>query len=355
MKLSDFDYEYPKELVAQHPLAKRDASRMMILDRKTGSMRDEMVCNLPSELKEGDLLVLNDSRVAPARIFGRGIKGMPIELLVVEPEPGMRNVWRCLIKRAKRLRRGDTFFFGMQARATVRGRSELYLLVEFRDNTLELAIKHHGVPPLPPYINRDGFEAYSNEDRERYQTIYADKAGSAAAPTAGLHLSQELLEKIEGQGVGVSRVTLHVGIDTFAPMRIDDTSDHRMHGERIEIPGETATAIARTKNKGGRVIAVGTTTTRVLESACVDGAPGNHHEWDGGSISAGSWTTNLFIEPGFKFKAVDALLTNFHQPKSTLILMVSAFATRDLIFKSYQKAIDEKYRLFSYGDCMLIT
>ena len=355
MKLSDFDYEYPKELVAQHPLANRDASRMMIIDRASGSTRDAMVSDLPSKLREGDLLIINDSRVAPARIFGRGIKGMPIELLVIEPAPGSKDVWRCLIKRAKRMRKGDTFFFGMQAKATVRGRDETYLLVEFRDNALDLAIKHHGVPPLPPYIDRDGFEAYSNEDRERYQTVYADKTGSAAAPTAGLHLNQNLLEKIRDRGVGISHVTLHVGIDTFAPMRVDETSDHQMHGERIEVPDETATAIARTKNEGGRIIAVGTTTTRVLESACVDGAPGNRHEWNGGFISSGSWTTNLFIEPGFKFKAVDTLLTNFHQPKSTLILMVSAFATRELIFKSYQKAIEEKYRLFSYGDCMLIV
>ncbi len=355
MKLSDFNYEYPKELVAQHPLEKRDASRMMVLDRASGSTRDAMVTDLPGELREGDLLIINDSRVAPARIFGRGIKGMPIELLVIEPVPGERDVWRCLIKRAKRMRKGDTFFFGMQAKATVRGRDEPYLLVEFRENTLDLAIEHHGVPPLPPYINRDGFEAYSSEDRERYQTIYANKAGSAAAPTAGLHLNETLLEKVEARGISISRVTLHVGIDTFAPMRVDETSDHQMHGERIEIPDETATAIARTKNAGGRVIAVGTTTTRVLESASLDNAPSDRHEWEGGFIASGSWTTNLFIEPGFKFKTVDAMLTNFHQPKSSLILMVSAFASRDLIFKSYQKAIESKYRLFSYGDCMLIT
>jgi len=354
MKLSDFNYEYPRELVAQHPLKERDASRMMILDRTSVSTRDSMVTDLPGELREGDLLVINDSRVAPSRIFGRGIKGMPIELLVIEPAPQGNDVWRCLIKRAKRMRRGDTFFFGMQAKATVVGRDDNYLLVEFRENTLDLAIKHHGVPPLPPYIDREGFNSYTEEDRDRYQTVYADKTGSAAAPTAGLHLSKELLLKVEERGVGVERVTLHVGIDTFAPMRVDETSDHRMHGEQIEISDRTATAIARTKNSGRRVIAVGTTTTRVLESASVDNAPGDRHEWDGGFITSGSWTTNLFIEPGFQFKTVDAMLTNFHQPKSTLILMVSAFANRDLIFKSYQKAIEAKYRLFSYGDCMLI-
>ncbi len=364
MNLADFDYEYPKGQVAQRPLARRDASRMMVFDRCSGGIRHSFVTSLPEFLKAGDLVVVNDSKVAPARIFGRRGTGEALEVLVIEPaEPGRRGpagqeTWRCLLKKAKRIRDGEKFFFGMQATATARGRDGIFLLLEFAPGALSLAMKHHGAPPLPPYIEREGLAAYTEEDRNRYQTVYAKRAGSAAAPTAGLHLSEELLSKIGEAGAKVAHVTLHVGIDTFAPVRAESLSEHRMHGERYEIPQGTADEIASARLRGSRVIAVGTTTTRALESAAL--APGA----DGAApVPAGAGVTTLFITPGFEFRVTDALLTNFHQPRSTLLMMVSAFATapgapplsgRDAILSAYAEAIREGYRLFSYGDCMLI-
>ncbi|HPQ80343.1 MAG TPA: tRNA preQ1(34) S-adenosylmethionine ribosyltransferase-isomerase QueA [bacterium] len=354
MNLSDFDYEYPKELIAQRPLERRDASRMMVIDRFSRSRRHSSIDRLPDELVEGDLLVVNDSKVVPARIFGTRCTGEKLEVLVVEPHdapqaanPPKPSIWRCLLKKAKRIRGGEKFHFGMQSTATVRGRHGIFLLLEFEPGALELAMHHHGVPPLPPYIERDGHAAYTEEDRERYQTVYAKNPGSAAAPTAGLHLSDELVERIEKRGIGIAHLTLHVGIDTFAPVRAESILEHRMHGERYSISGEAADAVIRAKKEGRRVIAVGTTTTRALESAALKGG--------GGRVAAGSSTTELFIKPGFEFRAVDAMLTNFHQPRSTLLVLVSAFAGREFILESYAEAVREGYRLFSYGDCMLIT
>jgi S-adenosylmethionine:tRNA ribosyltransferase-isomerase len=347
MKLSDFSYEYPKELIAQHPLKDRDSSRMMVLNRSQDSLEHSKISNIVDFLNEGDLLIVNDSKVVPARLFGRRRNGEEIELLVVEPKQGMTNTWRCLLKKAKRINKNEKFFFGMQATAKSLGRDDIYLLMEFKGNSLDLAMKHHGVPPLPPYIEREGFEAYSNEDRQRYQTVYANRAGSAAAPTAGLHFGENLMERIESAGIEIQRVTLHVGIDTFAPVRVDDIKDHRMHGEKVEISEDVAKSISNAKAEGRRIIAVGTTTTRALESAAINA---NEH----GSLKPGKWTTDIFITPGFEFKLVNAMVTNFHQPRSTLLMMVSAFAGRDFILKSYGEAISERYRLFSYGDCMLI-
>ncbi len=344
MKLTDFNYEYPKELIAQHPLKERDASRMMVIDRAKASFIHSRISDITTFLKEGDLLVVNNSKVVPARLFGKRGNGEEIELLIIEPAQGMPSVWRCLLKKAKRIKKNEKFFFGMQATAKALGRDDIYLLMEFKGKSLNLAMEHHGVPPLPPYIEREGFEAYSNEDRERYQTIYADRAGSAAAPTAGLHFSDDLMKQIEKTGVEIKDVTLHVGIDTFAPVRVDDIDDHEMHGEHVEISDGTANSINQARTEGRRIIAVGTTTTRTLESA-VD---------DSGKIKHGKWTTDLFITPDYEFKVVDAMLTNFHQPKSTLLMMVSAFSGRDFILKCYEEAIRERYRLFSYGDCMLI-
>ena len=388
MFLSDFDYEYPEELIAQRPLQERDASRMMVVDRRARVWRHSRVSELSSALQPGDLLVVNDSRVAPARIFGRRCTGEELEVLVVEPydgsaaggqrtesrDPrlpnrGSRNLWRCLLKKAKRIRAGEQFYFGMQSTATAHGRDGIFLILEFKGDALELAMKHHGAPPLPPYIEREGLKAYTDEDRERYQTVYAKSSGSAAAPTAGLHLSDALLAEITSRGIGVARVTLHVGIDTFAPVRVDDLSTHRMHGERYEIGDESADAINRAKREGRRIVAVGTTTTRALESAalkCRDPESGDRAADE--IVRAGEATTELFITPGFEFRAVDAMLTNFHQPRSTLIMMVSAFACppslmregdkpmqgRDFIVDLYREAIRERYRLFSFGDCMLI-
>ncbi len=369
MNVSDFNYEHPKELIAQQPCEKRDAARMMVVDRGARTWKHRGVIDLPELLEPGDLLVLNDSRVIPARLFGTNHSGLPIELLVVEPGQGP-GVWRCLIQKAKRLRRGDRFHFGMHAVAEVTGHEAPYLLVRFRPDALELAMKHHGVPPLPPYIEREGFEAYSAQDRERYQTTFARTPGSAAAPTAGLHLSERLLERITARGVEMAQITLHVGIDTFTPVRAETTEDHRMHGERVEVPIETVEAVAKAKREGRRVIAVGTTTTRALESACHTGhgsrvtghEDGDHDshprihfgDKDSTAMKYGSWVTDLFITPGFEFQVVDAMLTNFHIPKSTLLMMVSAFADRAFILECYAEAVRERYRLFSYGDCMLI-
>lgn len=232
----------------------------------------------------------------------------------------------------------------MHATATARGRDGIFLLLEFGPRDLKEAIDRHGVPPLPPYIDREGFRAYTAEDRERYQTVYAEAPGSAAVPTAGLHLSEELLCRIRGRGIEIVRVTLHVGIDTFAPLRGKEIAGHRMHGERFEISTPAARAIAAARREGRRIVAVGTTTVRALESAAMED----------GSIAAGRSITRLFIVPGFPFRVVDALLTNFHQPRSTLVMMASAFAGREFLLGAYAEAIRERYRLFSYGDCMLI-
>lgn len=357
MKLSDFDYSYPEELVAQRPLPERDRSRMMVVDRSARRWTHSRAAELPSFLRDGDLVVINDSRVVPARLFGKRGGGEEIELLVVEPAPGSRDVWRCLLKRAKRVRQGEKFFFGMQATATAMGRDGTYLLVQFSEGALELAMEHHGVPPLPPYIEREGYEAYTEEDRDRYQTVYAKRPGSAAAPTAGLHLSEELLDRISKKVSKVIGITLHVGVDTFTPVRSEDLDKHRMHGEWVRIPEEAAYEIAKAKYEDRRIVAVGTTTTRALESAASSRTEGSDGFlcWEGGRLNHGSFTTDLFIRPGHKFVVVDAMLTNFHLPKSTLLMLVSAFAGRDFMLDCYREAIEQKYRLFSYGDCMLIT
>jgi len=356
MKLSDFDYSYPEDLVAQRPPAERGSSRMMVVDRSARGWTHSRVAELPDHLREDDLVIVNDSRVVPARLFGRRGEGEEIELLVIEPSPGSKDVWRCLLKRAKKIRQGEKFFFGMQSTATARGRDGSYLLVQFSEGALELAMKHHGVPPLPPYIEREGYDAYTEEDRDRYQTVYAKSPGSAAAPTAGLHLSEELLDRIKNKVSKVISITLHVGIDTFTPVRSQDLQEHRMHGEWARMPEDAAYEIARAKYEGRRVVAVGTTTTRALESAAspeVEGSEG-FLSWEGGRLNHGSFTTDLFIKPGYKFVVVDAMLTNFHLPKSTLLMLVSAFADRKFMLDCYSEAIREKYRLFSYGDCMFI-
>lgn len=348
MKLSDFDYEYPRELIAQRPLARRDASRMMIVKRSSKTWEHSEVSKLSLILKKGDVLVVNDSKVIPARIFGTRPNGETIELLIVEPKDGEEGTWRCLLRKAKRIRKGERLHFGMQATATALGRDDIFLLVNFEGKSLELAMKHHGVPPLPPYITRDGKSAYSYEDRERYQTIFAKNSGSSAAPTAGLHFSAMLMQRFFNIGVEVAYITLHVGVDTFQPVRNELVRNHKMHGEKYAISEDAANVISRAKADGRRIIAVGTTTTRALESAALN------IEDDRQIIASGEFRTRLFITPGFEFKVVDAMLTNFHQPKSTLLMLVAAFAGYDLIRSCYDEAIKEKYRLFSYGDCMLI-
>lgn len=347
MKLSEFDYQYPEELVAQKPLAERDASRMMVIDRREASWQHAGVASLPQFLREGDCIVVNDSRVMPMRLFGELSGGKPIKLLLVDPiacyEEGEREIWKCIIKRAKRYRVGDIFFFGISAKGRVVGHDGTYLLVEFEAGHRRRAMERKGVPPLPPYIKRETFDDYSDVDRERYQTVYAEKEGSSAAPTAGLHLSENLVSEIRARGVSIIPVTLHVGLDTFQPVRVDDVRQHTMHGEHYIIREESADLINRAKKEGRRVIAIGTTTVRALESS-----------WKGGAVRAGEGSTNLFITPGYIFRVVDGLVTNFHQPKSTLLMMISAFAGREFVLRCYDEAIREHYRLFSFGDCMAI-
>jgi len=345
MNLSDFDYEYPKELIAQHPLAARDESRMMVVHRSDSSFSHSGIKEIASFIEPGDIVVINETKVAPARIFGKRGNGEETEILLIE-QTKTPNLWKALLKRAKKIRPGEKFFFGMQATATARGRDGIYLMLEFKGNSLKLAMEKHGVPPLPPYIERRGFEAYSQEDRERYQTVYARHTGSAAAPTAGLHLTPQIVRSIEDRKASVEKIVLHVGIDTFAPVRAEKLDDHKMHGERVIIQRETSKKILTPKKLGRRIVAVGTTTTRALESAALRS--------ETGEIAHDQWTTDLFIKPGFEFKVVDAMLTNFHQPKSTLLVMISAFAGREFILSCYEEAIKERYRLFSFGDCMLI-
>ncbi len=346
MKLSDFDYKFPEELIAQHPLPERTASRMMVVDRATGKWEHGRITDLPKLLKTGDVLVVNDSRVIPARIFGKRFDGKEVELLLVQKvfgDPEKKQRWRALTKRARNYHSGDKFFFGMSATAEVVGRDGDFLLVEFGAGHCERAIEKCGVPPLPPYIKREGFESYGKEDRARYQTIYADEPGSVAAPTAGLHFSDELIKNIKNAGAFIETVTLHVGADTFAPVRVDDVREHKMHGEVFSVSDETAGIINDAKREKRRIIAIGTTTVRALESCAGENG-----------CRAGKKETNIFITPGYKFQIVDCLLTNFHQPKSTLLMLVSAFAGRELILSAYEDAIKNRYRLFSYGDCMLI-
>jgi S-adenosylmethionine:tRNA ribosyltransferase-isomerase len=319
----------------------------MVVDRREASWRHSNVAELPGLFRDGDCLVVNDSRVMPVRLFGELSGGKPVELLLVESldayEEGEKEIWKCIIKKAKRYRAGDVFFFGISAKGRAVGHDGTYLLVEFEAGHRRRAMERKGVPPLPPYIKRQGFDDYTPVDRERYQTVYAQEEGSSAAPTAGLHLSEALVEEVRGRGVTIVPVTLHVGLDTFQPVRVDDIRRHEMHGERYIISEDSANKINRAKWDGRRVIAVGTTTVRALESS-----------WKRGAVMSGEGSTNLFITPGYIFRVVEGLVTNFHQPKSTLLMMISAFAGREFILRCYEEAVRRRYRLFSFGDCMAI-
>ncbi len=334
-RTSDFDYDLPRELIAQQPLEPRDAARLLVLDRATRTVAHHAVRDLPLLLRRGDTLVVNRSRVIPARVHGRLAGGGRAEVLLLRRlEPGR---WRALARPARRLRAGATISLedGLTLRVTAVGEAGLRdLAVEGSARDLDEALLRQGGMPLPPYIR--GWRG----DPERYQTVYADVDGSAAAPTAGLHFTPELLERSRRAGIGRATVTLHVGLDTFRPVAVDDPSAHRMHAEWYEVPSETAAAVEATRARGGRVVAVGTTSVRALESWASTG-------------SAEGWT-RLFIRPGYPFGVVDTLLTNFHLPRSTLLMLVSAFAGRDLVLAAYAEAVRERYRFFSFGDAMLI-
>lgn len=339
MKTSDFYYDLPEELIAQTPLQRRDASRLLHLDKATGEVRHRHFYDLPDYLREGDCLVLNDSRVLPARLIGRRETGGAVEVVLLRDLGG--GVWECLTRPGKKAKPGTKLIFGegeLKAEVTdsCEGGNKL-LKFEFQGIFLEV-LERLGKMPLPPYIKTE------LGDKERYQTVYSREVGSAAAPTAGLHFTEELLDKIAKKGVKICYVTLHVGLGTFRPVKSENLESHEMHAEYCIVPEETAKTVTETKKSGGRVVAVGTTSCRTLESFANE---------DGTLCPSSGWT-DIFIYPGYKFKCMDALVTNFHLPESTLVMLVSAFAGRENILNAYAKAVEEKYRFFSFGDAMFI-
>ena len=340
MKTSDFDFYLPEELIAQTPLERRDASRLLTLDKTTGAVGHHHFYDLPQFLRPGDCLVMNDSRVLPARLIGHRPTGGVCEvLLLVDKGEGL---WECLVRPGRKLKPGAQVIFGEgQLTATIEAEVEDgKRLVRFHYQGIFLEILEQlGKMPLPPYIKAE------LQDQERYQTVYSKVVGSAAAPTAGLHFTPELLRQIREMGVKECYVTLHVGLGTFRPVKAEDIQDHEMHSEFCQISQETADIINETKRNGGRVICVGTTSCRTIESFAAED----------GTMTARSGWTNIFIYPGYKFKVLDALVTNFHLPQSTLIMLVSALAGREHVLAAYEEAVRERYRFFSFGDAMFIA
>jgi S-adenosylmethionine:tRNA ribosyltransferase-isomerase len=339
MKTRDFSFDLPPSLIAQHPPAERGQSRLMVLDRAAGACRHHRVGDLPGLLEGGSLLVFNDSRVRKARLPGRSWEtGVPVEFLLLERRD--RHTWKALVQRAKRRRPGSRYRFAAGAAGEITAAEGEYRLLRFDEPIDDAWLEIHGHIPLPPYIKRED----TPDDASRYQTVYAGPAGSAAAPTAGLHFTGELLDRLAAAGMEAAFITLHVGLGTFLPVRTERVEDHLMHQEVFSIPDEAAERIERARAEKRKVVAVGTTSARALESA-----------WQGGQLQRGDGTTSIFIYPGYTFQAVDALFTNFHTPGSTLLMLVSAFAGREFILESYGQAVREGYRFFSYGDAMLIT
>ena len=340
MKVSDFDFYLPEELIAQHPLEKRDTSKLMVLDKNTGDIEHKHFHDILDYLNEGDTLVLNNTRVMPARLIGEKEEtGGKIEFLLLKRVEG--DKWECLAKPGKRAKIGQKFTFGNgKLKCTVVDIvEEGNRIIEFSyDGIFEQVLDELGEMPLPPYITE------KLEDRERYQTVYSKEKGSAAAPTAGLHFTEELLRKVKEKGVNIAYLTLHVGLGTFRPVKVDDINEHVMHSEFYNLDEENANIINETKKRGNRVIAVGTTSTRTLET--IGG--------EDGFVSPQSGWTDIFIYPGYKYKIVDNLITNFHLPESTLIMLVSALAGKENVMNAYKKAVEEKYRFFSFGDSMFI-
>ena len=339
MKRSDFSFELPEELIAQTPIPERDHSRLLVLDKDTGEIEHRHFFELPEYLEPGDCLVINDSRVLPARLLGCRSSGGSVELVLLR-DLG-EGKWECLSRPGRKTKPGTELSFGEgELTATVLDVIEGgNRIVQFRYEGIFLEVLERlGKMPLPPYIKAE------LQDAERYQTVYSRELGSAATPTAGLHFTQELLDKIRAKGVKVCAVTLHVGLGTFRPVKEDEIEDHEMHSEYCIVPEETARIVTETKKSGARVIAVGTTSCRTLESFARED----------GTLPAASGWTNIFIYPGYRFRCVDALVTNFHLPESTLIMLVSALAGRENILHAYETAVREKYRFFSFGDAMFI-
>ncbi len=349
MKVSDFDYELPPERIAQRPAERREDARLLVQPPDDAPPVHARVREIAEFLREGDLLVVNDTRVLPARLFARRATGGRVELLFTDPLAD--GAWRALARPAKKLKPGERLAVPGTDREVVAVRREAdatgapgpnWVVRAADGGALEDLLVERGVMPLPPYIARE--EAGDPDDLERYQTVFAERLGAVAAPTAGLHFTEALLADLASRGVERAHVTLHVGPGTFLPVTADDTSDHEMHSERYELRADAVDAIERTRARGGRVVAVGTTSVRVLES-CADEA---------GRLTPGTGATRLFITPGYRFRVVDALLTNFHLPQSTLLMLVSAFAGRDRVMALYREAIEREYRFYSYGDAMLL-
>lgn len=346
MKTREFFFDLPEELIAQHPPERRGESRLMLLDRANGTVAHHTVGELPALLSPGSLLVFNDTRVRRARIYGRPETDGPgspseVEFLLLDPvgqEDGASR-WRCMVSRSKRQRPGRLYRFPGGVEGEIQSADGRFRVVEFRPAVDDSYLDLHGHVPLPPYIRRED----AAEDADRYQTVYARETGSAAAPTAGLHFTAELLAALETAGFESCFVTLHVGLGTFLPVRSQEIAGHKMHTERFYITPETARRVEQAHNEGRPVAAVGTTSVRTLESA-----------WTGSTLTTGRQETDIFIYPGYRFGIVDAIFTNFHTPESTLLMLVSAFAGKDRVLAAYRQAVANKYRFFSYGDAMLI-
>ena len=342
MPLSDFDYDLPPELIAQQPLATRDRSRMLVVDRTKGRFEDKHFTDLPLYLRRGDVVVVNNTKVFPARLIGKTETGAALEIFLVRDLGG--GEWETLARPGKRLKPGKRLLFGDILRAeTVRKTDDGKVIVRFdAGKRFDELIDQLGITPLPPYIKRDATDI--DTDHERYQTVYATRRGAIAAPTAGLHFTPDILQKIRDAGIAIAEITLHVGYGTFEPVRVEDLSEHKVLAESYEIDDFTAQLLNDAKRAGNRIVAVGTTTTRALES--------NTAKFD--SFTAGRHLADLTITRGYNFAAIDALLTNFHLPKSSLLILTSTFGGHELIMKAYRHAVAAKYRFYSYGDCMFI-
>lgn len=355
MNVSDFDYDLPDEAIAQASVEPRDAARLLVAGRREGEPVHARFRDLPAYLGPGDTLVVNDVRVRAARLRGRRATGGNVEILLLErvdaaPSGEGRETWDAWLKAARKPRTGESIEIATGRdgfRAVVEGRDEerFRLRLEADTGTVEASIERHGTMPLPPYIRRRVDDGLETTDRVRYQTMFANRTGAVAAPTAGLHFTPRVVDALEAAGVTLARVTLEVGPGTFRPVRVDRVEDHAMHAERFALSPDVADAIADTRRRGGRVVAVGTTVVRTLEARAVPG----------GGVSPGTGATDLFIVPGYRFRVVDAMVTNFHLPRSTLLMLVSAFSTRERILELYRAAIERGYRFYSYGDAMMLT
>lgn len=343
MNLHDFYYELPEELIAQDPLSDRSSSRLMVMDRRTGALEHKIFRDIVDFLNPGDCLVINDTKVIPARLIGeKDGTGAAIEVLLLKRKEDLKDVWEVLVKPGKKAKPGTriTFGGGRLAAEVIDIVDEGNRLIRFEyEGIFEEILDELGQMPLPPYIT------HKLQDQNRYQTVYAKHEGSAAAPTAGLHFTKELLEQISNKGVDIAMVTLHVGLGTFRPVKVENIQEHHMHSEFYMITQEAADKINAAKERGGRVICVGTTSCRTIESAASED----------GRLEACSGWTEIFIYPGYKFKMLDALITNFHLPESTLLMLVSAFAGRENVLAAYKTAVEERYRFFSFGDAMFIS